>query len=225
VDTGQLNEFEVFLCRRTILRPLLAAFAPDLVSSSYRARIDAGFDALAAIAAEPRTAPRFVFGHIPSPHAPWVRRADGSPRSVPDVDQTFGETPASTGLDVAALTEAYVGQVTWIDRRLIEAIDEIEAASPTPPVIVVFGDHGTWIGADGGDIRLRFLPLFASRIPGRASPFPSDIALVDLFPVLFNDLLGDSFPTHPDAPSFMFRLGNEYSQFEVPDPDAALRGS
>jgi hypothetical protein len=221
VDTGQLNEFEVFLCRRTILRPLLATVAPDLVSSSYRARIDAEFEALASIAAEPRTAPRFVFGHIPSPHAPWVRRADGSPRSVPDVDQTFGETPASTGLDEAALTEAYIGQVAWVDERLIRAIDEIDTASATPPVIVVFGDHGTWIGADGGDIRLRFLQLFAARVPGRSSPFTDDIALVDTFPLLFNDLLGTSYPTHPEAPSFMFRGGNEYDHIAVPDPDAA----
>jgi hypothetical protein len=137
------------------------------------------------------------------------------------VDQTFGETPASTGLDEAALTEAYVGQVAWVDERLIRAIDEIDAASATPPVIVVFGDHGTWIGADGGDIRLRFLQLFAARVPGRSSPFTDDIALVDTFPLLFNDLLGTSYPTHPEAPSFMFRGGNEYDHIAVPDPDAA----
>ena len=34
---------------------------------------------------------------------------------------------------------------------MLDAIDGIDKASATPPVIVVFGDHGSWVGAMPGD--------------------------------------------------------------------------
>jgi hypothetical protein len=221
IDSGELNEFEVNLFRRTILRPILPVIAPDWVSSSYRNRVENEFQQLAAIAAERDGRPKFVFGHLPSPHAPWVYNADGTPRTVLDVDAMWAETPASTGLDKQTLIEGYAAQVTWTDRRLVEAIDQIVANSATPPVIVVFGDHGSWIGADGGDIRLRFLPLFAARLPAGSVPYPDDIALVNLFPILFERLFGDDIPLAVDTRSFMFRQ-NEYDLTAIPDPNGAL---
>jgi hypothetical protein len=221
IDTGELNEFEVNLFRRSILRPLLPLVAPDWVSSSYRSRVDNEFLSLASLAAERSARPRFVFAHLPSPHAPWIRHADGSPRTVLDVDAMGAETPASTGLDKQALIEGYAGQVAWTDRRLIEAVDEIVANSATPPVIVAFGDHGSWIGADGGDIRLRFLPLFAARMPDGSRPFPDDIDLVNLFPVLFGSLFGDDFPLVEGTPSYMFGR-SEYDLTAIPDPNGAF---
>ncbi|HEV8488516.1 MAG TPA: sulfatase-like hydrolase/transferase [Candidatus Limnocylindrales bacterium] len=221
IDTGELNEFEVNLFRRTILRPILPIVAPDWVSSSYRSRVENEFDALGDIAAERGDRPKFVFGHLPSPHAPWVYNADGSPRTVLDVDAMWAETPASTGLDKAALIKGYAGQVEWVDGRLMEAIDEIVANSARPPVIIVFGDHGSWIGADGGDIRLRFLPLFAARMPGGNDPFPDDIDLVNVFPILFDDLFGDDIPLVEGTPSYMFGR-NEYDLTAIPDPNGAL---
>jgi hypothetical protein len=223
IDTGELNEFEVNLFRRTILRPLLPVFAPDWVSSSYRSRAVHEFEALVSLAGERSDRPRFIFGHLPTPHAPWVRNADGSPRTVLDVDAIFSETPASTGLTHDALRRGYAGQVQWVDEQLMGVLDEIVARSARPPVIVVFGDHGTWIGADGGDVRLRFLPLFASRMPDGSRPFPDDVELVDLFPLLFAALFGDAPPAPGEHPSYIFTSqDNEYSLRAVPDPNAAL---
>lgn len=221
IDTGELNEFEVNLFRRTILRPILPVIAPDWVSSSYRNRVENEFKQLGAIAAERRDRPKFVFGHLPSPHAPWVYNADGTPRTVLDIDAMWAETPASTGLDKPTLIAGYAGQVEWVDGRLMEAIDEIVANSATPPVIVVFGDHGSWIGADGGDIRLRFLPLFAAHMPDGSDPFPDDIDLVNVFPILFNELFGDETPLVVNAGSYMFGR-SEYDLRPITDPNGAL---
>jgi Sulfatase len=221
IDTGELNEFEVNMFRRTILRPILPAIAPDWVSSSYRNRVENEFKTLAALAAERSDRPRFVFGHLPTPHAPWVYNADGTARTVLDIDAMWAETPASTGLDKQTLMDGYAGQIAWTDRRLVQAIDEIVANSATPPVIIVFGDHGSWIGADGGDIRLRFLPLFAAHMPDGSRPFPDDIELVNLFPILFGELFGDDIPLAEGTPSYMFRK-DEYDLAAVPDPNGAL---
>jgi len=217
IDTGQLNEFEVTFLRRTILRPLLNAFAPDLVSSQYRARTPATLAAVADLAATRTNKPKFVFAHVPSPHPPWVVNADGSPRTVPDVDTIFAETPPSTGTDIETLKRGYVGQVEFLDKELLATIDRIDAASKTPPVIIVFGDHGAWVGADGGDIRRRFRMLFAARVPDGPSIFPDDVALVDTFPILLDYMFGGTTPTHHDAPSWMFRVPAEYDLYPVAD--------
>jgi hypothetical protein len=220
IDTGQLNEFEVNLLRRSVFRPIIAAVAPDLVTSQYRERTVDTLAAAAAIAGTRSASPRFVFVHVPSPHPPWVVNADGSPREIADVDSIFGETTPSTGLDIDALKRGYTGQVAWLDRELLSTIDAIDAASPTPPAIVVFGDHGSWVGADGDDIRRRFRPLFAARVPDGASIYPDDVALVDTFPILFDHLFGGTTPRHADAPSWMFRVPAEYDLFPIGDPNA-----
>ena len=223
VDTGDLNEFEVNLFRRTILRAILPVVAPDWVSSSYRSRVETEFRQLAEIASERSDRPKFVWGHLPTPHAPWFYNADGTPRTVLDIEKTWAETPANTGLDQQTLIDGYAAQVAWVDRQVVETIDQIVANSVSPPVIVVFGDHGSWIGSDGGDFRLRFLPLFAARMPNGSDPFPDDIQLVNLFPILFNELFGDDVPLVADYPSFMYRL-REYDLAAVSDPNGALSG-
>jgi hypothetical protein len=221
VDSGELNEFEVNLFRRAILRPLLPLVAPDWVSSNYRSRVDNEFRALGTIAAERSPRPRFVFGHLPAPHPPWTHHADGSARTVLDVDAIWAETARNTGSDTQTQLDGYAGQVAWTDRQLLIAIDEIVANSARPPVIVVFGDHGSWQGSDTGDFRLRFLPLFAARMPDGSEPFPDDIQLVNLFPILFNELFGDDIPLVDEMPSYMFGAG-EYDLTAIPDPNGAL---
>ena len=113
IDTGELNEFEVNMFRRTILRPILPVVAPDWVSSSYRSRVENEFRTLAEIAAERGSRPKFVFGHLPSPHAPWVYNADGTPRTVLDVDAMWAETPASDCRVLASSRVESMRASTW----------------------------------------------------------------------------------------------------------------
>ena len=222
VDSGELNEFEIGMLRRTILGDVVSVLAPDFVSSQQRTRIARSFGELAVIAASESNRPRFVFAHIPSPHPPWVYNADGSPRTVPAIDATYADTPAQTGLSLTELRSGYVGAVQFIHSPVIGVIDRIDRASATPPVIVVFSDHGSWIGADGGDVRLRLLNFFAARVPGQPDLFPEDVTLVNVMPTLLGGLFGSDFPrTEPD-PSFVYRFGDPYDLIEVPDPNAAI---
>ncbi len=221
IDTGELNEFEIGMLRRTVAGDLLPLVAPDFVSSQYRTRLTRSFGELALIAGE-SARPRFVLAHIASPHPPWVHHADGSPRTVADIDATYADTPASTGLTIPQLKAGYVGAVEYLHAPVIAAVDEIVRRSARPPVIVLFGDHGSWIGADGGDIRLRFLTLFAARMPDGSRPFPDDIQLVNVFPILLNRVFGQDIPLVAESPSYRYRF-REYDLVAVPDPNGALR--
>ncbi len=223
VDTGQLNEFELAVLKRSITGRLLEVLAPDEVSADQRARIRGLFDSIATAPSWIGDGPQFVFAHVPSPHPPWVFHADGSPRTVTFHEQWLAETPASTGLTIAQLKVGYAEQVADVDRRLLEALPKLDAAIAArgrPAVVIVFSDHGTWIGADGGDIRLRFKNLLAVRSSGAKVTLEPNMTLVNLFPSLFEQLYGVESVRRPDT-QYMFGSNSAFELFPVDDPDAA----
>jgi hypothetical protein len=223
VDTGQINEFELAVLKRSITGRLLETVAPDVVSADQRDRIRGVFDAFATAPSWIGDGPQLVFAHVPSPHPPWVFHADGSPRTVTFHEEWLAETPASTGLTIDELKVGYADQVEDVDRRLLEALPKLDAAIADrgrPAVVILFSDHGTWIGADGGDIRLRFKNLLAVRSTDVAVALEPNLTLVNLFPSLFGQLFGTEWVRRPDT---QYRFGTE-SAFEliaVDDPDAA----
>ncbi len=223
VDTGQLNEFELAVLKRSVVGRVLEVVAPDSVSGQQRDRIKGIFDAFAAAPSWIGDRPQFVFAHVPSPHPPWVFNADGSPRTVSFHDQWLAETPASTGLTVEQLKAGYAAQVADADRRLVEALPRLDAAIAArgrPAVVIIFSDHGSWIGADGGDIRLRFKNLLAVRSTDDRVTLEPNLTLVNLFPSLFEQLFGVAWDRRPDT-EYRFGGRSAFELYEVADPDAS----
>jgi hypothetical protein len=70
IDTGQINEFEIQLLRPSVLSTIATAVSADVFSAQQRERIESVFASLEGLAHEPSSRPRFIFGHVPSPHAP-----------------------------------------------------------------------------------------------------------------------------------------------------------
>ena len=224
-DGGEINEFEVSVLYRSALSHVLEWLAPDFVSSQQRHRIQGAFDAFAASPSWPGDRPRFVFAHVPSPHAPWVFNADGSPRTVADIQTFYAETPASLGLPNEVLAEAYGGQVVDSDRRLLDSLGQLDdaiAQRGRPAVVVVFSDHGSWVYADGGDIRLRFKNLLAVKATDRTLELEPNMTLVNLLPSLFEQLFGVEWVRRPDS-LYTYRFGQRepFDAVEVDDPDAS----
>lgn len=220
IDTGQISEFEIALLRRSILRPVIQGLAPDAVSGQHRARIQAVFDEFGASPSRPGHRPRFVFAHVPSPHAPWVYRADGSHRTVIDLQDFYAEYLIGFATEELAL--AYGDQLVDIDRRLLESLhrlDEGIEARSRSAVVVVFSDHGTSIHADG-DIRLRYKNLLAVRATDHELVLEDNLTLVNLLPSLFEQLYGVPWVRRPDTQYQYAR--NVFDLMEVDDPDAAI---
>ncbi len=222
VDTGQLNEYEIALLKRSLVGQILERVAPDAVSAQQRDRIRGVFDAFATAPGWIGSGPQFVFAHVPSPHPPWVFHADGSPRTVSFRDDWLAETPASTGLTDSELRRAYGDQVVDVDRRALDAISRLDAAIDArgrPAVVILFSDHGSWIGADGGDIRLRFKNLLAVKGIGASVDIAPNQTLVNLLPSLFAQLFATEFTPRPDT-EYRFGPDDAYNLFPVDDPDA-----
>jgi hypothetical protein len=202
VDSGNLNEFEISLLTSTFAANVVNAVAPDFGSGQWRERIQANLDVLPEIAATRGRPPALVYAHIPAPHQPVVLGDDGAPVVVPLDDHWFADSPSERGQDPAEFADRYRAQLPYLNQRILETIDGITAASETPPVIVLFADHGSasvvdWNvtqpeEADPARLLERTGILFAALTPERDGVYPEDVSPVDLFRLLFDAYFGSS---------------------------------
>jgi Sulfatase len=172
---------------------------PDTFSGQQRARIEGIFESVEALAAEREQRPKFVFAHVPSPHAPWVVHADGSPRIASNLETVYWDTPETTGLTRDEIVAAYTGQVGYLDQRALDAIDGILAHAERPPVILVISDHGSSLDVTVNNAETRLRNLVAVYTPGHPGLYPDDATLVNLFPTLFDAYFGVELPRSPDT--------------------------
>lgn len=183
-----LNHFETLLVETSALRLLtdarnLPAFlVPDTryKEEIHRQRVLFVLEELETMPARP--GPKFVFGHIVSPHPPYVFNADGS-EAPPDPD------PAS----------AYAEQVRYLNTRILALVDALLANSATLPIIFIQGDHGAILA----DRQERMQILSAYYIPGAApDAFYPELSPVNSFRLAFNAAFGGALPLLPDASYF-----------------------
>ena len=151
----------------------------------YRERILFAFEELANLPPEP--GPKFVFAHILAPHNPFVFDEDGSflYRSTPftlNADKEYGWE---------GYKEAYVKELKYIRKVVLDLVDKIIAESDTPPVIIIQGDHGIpWTAGDRAQFEIFSAYYFAGR---QVSELHDEISPVNNFRVLFNDQFGTNY--------------------------------
>jgi hypothetical protein len=135
-----LTEFGIVWRETTLAAPVLSWVCrqincPDAAKPliAYGKFLNWKFDQLSQVPRWPREGrPLFVFAHIPIPHEPYVFLADCSIRP-PFWRSVEDETPEK---------QAYVEQITCLNRRLKSVVKRILRDSPTPPVILLQSDHG-----------------------------------------------------------------------------------
>jgi hypothetical protein len=212
VDTGQMNELEVVALRTTALGRLPHASAA--VSDQHRNRVLGVLHATEREAANTTERPRFVFAHVPSPHTPVVFDAEGRPMAA-DLATLYEEAARTRGVSREVYGAAYTGQVAHLNELVVATVDRILEASPNPPVIVLFADHGSgagldWADLENSDLDERTATLFAALTPGHRELFGDAPTPVNLLGALFNAYLGGTFATQPDL---QFRLVDEQLHF------------
>jgi hypothetical protein len=131
-------------------------------------------------------APVFTFAHIESPHPPFVFGPSGEKRypgkRFHDHDGDW--LIKKGGLTVSQYRARYRDQVVFLNRALRRAIDALLEASPTPPVILLMGDHGprsglVWNDVDATDHWEALGILSAYHLPGASD----DLVYPELSPV------------------------------------------
>ena len=77
--------------------------------------------------------PRFVFAHIVKPHSPATFDKHGN---------QFDDHQGFEDYHDPSVPSAYVGQLIYVNKLVLDMIDELLQKHSEPPVIVIAGDHG-----------------------------------------------------------------------------------
>jgi len=150
--------------------------------------------------------PKFVYAHIVCPHPPFVfgRNGEEIPHSVPFAISDGDHFP---GLHQDYVAQ-YVGQVEFLNNRLVTIIDRILTESNSKPIVIIQGDHGpgsnlVWDSPDETNMRERFSILNAYYLPESAKEFlyPS-ISPVNSFRLVFQQIFGIPYDLLPDEQFF-----------------------
>jgi hypothetical protein len=199
-----INEFELGLLRGTGAGDLLSFVAPDLPAALQRGRIRSSFEALTSEAERASNRPKFVFAHIAAPHPPWVFDAAGN--DVPDLLQNYYlDAARDRGIDRTEAVRRHLDQATYVATLTVAAVDRILAtAGDSPPVIVVFSDHGPGTGFDqtqplASDLLERSSNILGVYSPGHPGLFASSTTPVNILPRVLNTYLNTSIPEQADT--------------------------
>lgn len=177
---GPITEFETLLMLSSYLRILddmeIVDF-DDISAERFRTRTRLILDSFDNLVNIP--GPKFVFIHLIIPHEPFAFDAMGNP--IPP-DPTYPR-------------HGYSDQVKFINKAILPKLKKLIEESPSPPVIILQGDHGPWILPDHS-AQLKILNAYY--LPkGSEALYPS-ISPVNSFRVVFNEYFGASFPLLED---------------------------
>lgn len=179
---AEITEFEVMFLRTTYFRifsEAQTAFFSNL-TKNIRTPEEKHYDLVLFELDQLEQVPllpgkKYVYAHIVAPHAPFV------------ISQ-YGQF-ISTGAD----NPGYLDEITYLNKRVIEVVQTIIATSPTPPVIVIQGDHG-W----DENYRIEILNAYYLPTGGNKLVYP-EITPVNTFRIIFNHYFGENFPLVEDV--------------------------
>ena len=191
VDAGTADVFEMHLLGETALGGLVQTIYPEFGDAQVRQRIEANLETLSRMAEESSDKPRFVFGHIPGPHAPYVYASVERP-TVALLD-IFHAPMEQYGIDL--LKEAYAEHIAEFDDRVLLTLDTMVEAIGDEAVIIVMSDHGSRMTGHGHSLSPaeadeQFSTLLAVRTPDGEKLFDEDITTTNVLSGVLNRYLG-----------------------------------
>jgi hypothetical protein len=135
--------------------------------------------------------PKFVLVHILAPHNPFVFGPNGE---YIERQTSFTLNDDRDVITMEDYTQGYVGQVLYLNQRMLTAIDAILAESAQPPIILIQGDHGVpRLKAQQNAILSTFL------LPEVESVVYDSISPVNSFRLILNSYFGGQLDLLEDS--------------------------
>lgn len=180
-------------------------FIIDAPYVEYRDRILFTLDAIPALAEEP--GPKFVFAHILAPHDPFVFDEDGN-TAMREKPFTMKQDPEYSW---DSYRVAYIKEIQYLHKRIIEIVDELQANSRVQPIIIIQGDHGIPRTEING---AHFEIYNAINLAEDSSKdLYNTISPVNSFRVIFNNAFGANFVLLPDEAYILNEEAGTATQF------------
>ena len=127
--------------------------------------------------------PKFVYAHFLIPHEPHSFDENGNPFPLQTKKQSFEEW----------IQEGYIQSIKFINKKISPIIDKILKQSPTPPIIILQGDHGTWFPKNYKSDHFKILNAYYFPDGGNKLLYPT-IQPINNFRLVFNYYFGTNFP-------------------------------
>jgi len=189
-----LTEFETLFLDTTLLRiatdydRLNSQTTP--YSNARRLRVLSMIETLKELPS--KAGQSFVFAHFVIPHPPYSFGANGEWLEININTASHDE-----------IRHAYISQIIFINREILQIIDAILIESDIPPVIIIQGDHGPPPDLTN-DPRVRMPILNAYYLPGvdmEQALYPA-ISPVNSFRVVLNRYFESNLPLLEDKSYF-----------------------
>lgn len=137
--------------------------------------------------------PKFVFTHLHLPHYPYY------------YDSVGHEQPFEKLLEGNQSNKAlYRSYLQYGNAKYLQLVDKILAASKTPPIIILMGDHGFRHFTTPVDTIYQYLNQVSVLLPDRQyQSFPDRLTNVNFFRVLLNRQFRQQLPMLRDTTYFV----------------------
>ena len=213
-----LNGFVSFWLDNSVLSII---FQNHLPFPSYQTQRNFITNALGALQNSPaKNGPKFIFAHILAPHPPFVFDHQGQPIN-PNRPYFLGDANGYSG-PRDEYQQQYLDEMTFLNNALLPVIDSIITNSPTPPIIILQGDHGpgmytNWESVDETCLLERFSILNAYFLPGLDNHvlYPG-ISPVNTFRLILGEYFNADLPLLQDKRFFSTRT-TPYNFIDVTD--------
>ncbi len=169
-------------------------------------------------------APQFVFAHLMALHPPFVFGPNGEEIEPRKSSLGFWREFSDTSKETQR--KQYIDQLTFINKKVEEAVEKILVRRSRPSVIILQGDHGSSflsLAKDGNGkfYQERFSILNAIRAPeGRLPGRYDTMSPVNTFRIVLNDtfaagyelLKDESFYSQRESPYRLIRITTEIAR-------------
>ena len=202
-----MTEFETLFMQTTLAlhaKDLNWLDADAIMGQNFRDRTLLVFDRMDDIARIPE--PTFAYVHLISPHPPFVFGPNGERTYPPEFWNEDREYPA----DLYA--KGYQNQLTFLNKKVLDAMDTLISESDTPPIIILQGDHGPWLQPKNK----RMWILNAYYLPGQADKLYPTISPVNTFRMVFDEYFGGNYNLLEDI-SYFSPVPKLYEFSEIPN--------
>ena len=202
-----MTEFETLFTQTTLAihaKELGWIDADAIMGQNFRDRFNLIFNRLDDIARMPE--PTFAYVHLISPHPPFVFGPNGEHTYPPDFWNEDREYPG----DLYA--EGYQNQLTFLNKKVLEAMDVLISESDTPPIIILQGDHGPWLQPKNK----RMWILNAYHLPNHNDKLYPTISPVNTFRLIFDEYFGGTYDMLEDI-SYFSPVPKLYEFSEIPN--------
>ncbi|MFC1922394.1 sulfatase-like hydrolase/transferase [Chloroflexota bacterium] len=175
---------------------------PLFTYQTHRSRVQYSNNLFSIIPSIP--GPKFIFVHFLVPHPPFVLDRLGDPVS-PDWAYTLNDANLFPGSKEDYIS-GYTEQIQYVNKIVIDLIDEILANSENQPIIVIQGDHGSRMLTDWSSVEQSCTwesssILNAYLLEDYSNLYPS-ITPVNTFRIILNNLADTSYSLLEDKVYF-----------------------